>query len=154
MKISFYLLLIFIVISSCNKDKATIETSPDYLIFGHFYGMCTGESCIETYKITEDALFEDLIDDYSGQNMEFVALSEEQFNDAADIVNFFPSELLQMNDGVIGCPDCADGGGITIHYFENGNTRVWRIDQVKDNIPESLHSFIDKVNEKIELINN
>jgi hypothetical protein len=32
--------------------------------------------------------------------------------------------------------------------------KSWRIDQMKDNVPENLHEFIDKVNEKITLINS
>ena len=67
--------------------------------------------------------------------------------------DFFPSQLLNEKKTTIGCPDCADGGGLFIQYSENGNVKSWRIDQEKDNVPHYLHNLIDKVNEKIKIIN-
>lgn len=142
------------LLMSCDSNDDTIEINEqNYLIFGHFYGECGGERCVETFKLTDKNLFEDTIDDYLGENLDFVELSSEKFELVKDIETFFPSQLLNNNDTVIGCPDCADGGGLFIQYSENGNTRSWRIDQMKNNVPEYLHEFIDKVNEKIRVIN-
>ncbi|MEM9687322.1 MAG: hypothetical protein AAF934_10435 [Bacteroidota bacterium] len=58
------------------------------------------------------------------------------------------------NHCTFGCPDCTDGRGVFIQYSENGNVKSWRIDQIKVNVPGYLHNFIDKVNEKIDFINN
>lgn len=140
---------------SCDKGDDSIEINENnFLIFGHYYGECGGEGCVETYKLTENKLFEDIVDDYLGENFDFVELSADKFEQVKDLENFFPNQLLNSNENFIGCPDCADGGGLFIRYSENKNIKSWRIDQNKNNVPDYLHNFIDKVNEKIELINN
>jgi hypothetical protein len=71
-----------------------------------------------------------------------------------DLVDFFPNQLLDETETIIGCPDCADGGGLFIQYLDNEDIMAWRIDQNKNNVPTYLHDFMDKVNEKIQIINN
>ena len=144
-----------VILTSCNKDEDCITINEqNFLVFGHFYGMCGGEECVETYKLTDLKLYEDILDDYSGQNLDFVELDNETFEQINDLVDFFPNQLLNETDTVFGCPDCSDGGGLFIQYSDNGNLKSWRIDQFQENVPSYLHSFIDKVNEKISLINN
>ena len=147
------LLIAIAMTTSCNKDCITLNEQ-NYLVFGHFYGMCAGEGCVETYKLTDMKLYEDLIDDYSGQNLEFVELENETFAQVSDLVDFFPNQLLSEEETVFGCPDCSDGGGLFIQYSDNGNLKSWRIDQFQNNVPSYLHAFIDQVNEDIALINN
>ena len=141
------------ILLSCNNDSININEQ-NFLIFGHYYGKCKGENCVETFKLTDKGLFEDTIDDRNGQNMKFIQLENEKFLQVKDLVDFFPSQLLNEKKTTIGCPDCADGGGLFIQYSENGNVKSWRIDQEKDNVPHYLHNFIDKVNEKIKMIND
>ena len=141
------------ILLSCNNDSININEQ-NFLIFGHYYGKCMGENCVETFKLTDKGLFEDTIDDRNGQNMKFIQLENEKFLQVKDLVDFFPSQLLNEKKTTIGCPDCADGGGLFIQYSENGNVKSWRIDQEKDNVPRYLHIFIDKVNEKIKMIND
>ena len=141
------------ILLSCNNDSININEQ-NFLIFGHYYGKCKGENCVETFKLTDKGLFEDTIDDRNGQNMKFIQLENEKFLQVKDLVDFFPSQLLNEKKTIIGCPDCADGGGLFIQYSENGNVKSWRIDQEKDNVPRYLHIFIDKVNEKIKMIND
>ena len=155
MKEAFTLLMAIVILTSCNKDEDCITINEqNFLVFGHFYGMCGGEECVETYKLTDLKLYEDILDDYSGQNLDFVELDNETFEQINDLVDFFPNQLLNETDTVFGCPDCSDGGGLFIQYSDNGNLKSWRIDQFQENVPSYLHSFIDKVNEKISLINN
>jgi len=142
------------VFISCNKDDDNITINEqNFLIFGHFYGECFGEGCVETYKLTDVKLYEDIVDDYSGQNLDFVELDNEQFELVNDLADFFPTQLLNESDTIFGCPDCADGGGLFIQYSYNGVLKSWRIDQVQNNVPTYLHNFIDQVNERIVLIN-
>ncbi|WP_265955634.1 hypothetical protein [Galbibacter sp. EGI 63066] len=148
------LLLLIGAFISCNNDDDATSYEANYLIFGHFYGMCAGESCVETFKLTDDKLFEDTKDDYTKKEFSFAEQSDSKFEQVKDLPSFIPNQLLNEKDSVFGCPDCADAGGLFIRYLENGNVKSWRIDQVKANVPEYLHSFMDKVNEKIELINN
>ena len=155
MKKGFTLLMAIVILTSCIKDEDCITINEqNFLVFGHFYGMCGGEECVETYKLTDLKLYEDILDDYSGQNLDFVELDNETFEQINDLVDFFPNQLLNETDTIFGCPDCSDGGGLFIQYSDNGNLKSWRIDQFQENVPSYLHSFIDKVNEKISLINN
>tara|TARA_B110000046_G_scaffold82010_1_gene90241 strand:+ start:1886 stop:2353 length:468 start_codon:yes stop_codon:yes gene_type:complete len=153
-KIFLGLITIGVLISCDKKDDEININDQNFLIFGHFYGECFGEGCVETFKLTNEKLFEDTIDDYSGQNLEFIALENDKFEQIKNLVDFFPNQLLNQNETVFGCPDCADGGGLFIQYSENGTVKNWRIDQTKRNVPTYLHNFIDQVNEKIKLINN
>ena len=155
MKKVFLLICAIGSLISCNNDDDSIELNEqNFLIFGHFYGECLGEGCVETFKLTDKKLLEDTIDDYLGQNLEFIELEIDTFKQVKNLVDFFPNQLLNESETVFGCPDCADGGGLFIQYSEDGNVKGWRIDQRKDNVPTYLHNFIDKVNEKIGLINN
>ncbi len=154
MKKIVFCLFTLVVLFACNSDDNGIHINEqNFLVFGHFYGECSGEGCVETFKLTNESLFEDIVDDYSGQNMDFVALNNDLFEEVKDLTDFFPNKLLKETETIFGCPDCADGGGLFLQYSENGNEKSWRIDQVKANVPSYLHDFMDKVNEKIALIN-
>jgi len=152
-KVIFGLFTIGILFACSSDDDGIDINEQNFLVFGHFYGQCGGEECVETFKLTDKSLFEDAVDDYNGQNMDFVELNNDLFEQVKNLTEFFPNQLLNQNETVFGCPDCADGGGLFIQYSENGKESSWRIDQVKDNVPEYLHEFMDKVNEKIALIN-
>jgi len=154
MKKAFLVMAIIGVLMSCNNDDSVSINEQNFLIFGHFYGMCVGEGCVETFMLTDKKLFEDTVDDYSGQDLNFVELENEKFKIVKDLAKFFPKQLLNENEDIFGCPDCADGGGLFIQYSDNGTVKSWRIDQNKENVPDYLHNFIDKVNEKIALLNN
>ena len=147
---SLSLLLIF----SCNSNDDELALGEnDYLIFGHFYGFCIGENCIQTFKLTSDELYKNSNKDYFHKSFDFVVLDHAKFEQAKDLLDYFPTKLLSEKEPVIGCPDCADGGGLFIEYSKNGTVKRWNIDQMKGNVPSYLHGFMDKVNEKIALIN-
>ena len=151
----FALCLLTIAISSCKKDNVISSTS-DYLIFGHFYGECSGEKCIEIFRLEQNQLFEDTKDVYpnstSFYNGNYILLSQKKFIDASDLLNFFPSDLLLEPKTVIGQPDAGDWGGLYIEYNYNGTRKFWLLDQMKSNVPSKYHNFIDKVNEKIKML--
>lgn len=150
-----YLCCAFLVgiFSSCNSPKSTGDLNDgDYLIFGHFYGRCIGKSCIEYFKLTDHGLFADALDDYDGEKFEFITLGKEQFEQAKDLTAMLPSQLLEEKETVIGCPDCADGGGLYIELSRKGTVRRWRVDQNKGNVPSYLHSFMNRVNATIEFL--
>ncbi len=154
MKKLVFLGLILMSVISCSSDDGIELNETNFLVFGHFYGECGGEGCIETFKLTGTSLFEDTNDNYVGIDFNFIKLTNEKFEAVKDLVDFFPNELLTSSETTFGCPDCADGGGLFIQYSKNGVIRNWSIDQSKSNVPNFLHNFMDKVNEKIQLINN
>jgi len=146
--------LVVLLNTSCNNDDEFVLNETNYLIFGHFYGECIGEICVETFGLTDKKLFEDINDNYLGEDLNFIELGNDKFEEVKDLVNVFPTQLLNDNKSIFGCPDCTDSGGIFIQYSENGNVNSWRIDQIKKNIPSYLHDFMDAVNVKIEIIND
>lgn len=155
MKKKWIYTFVLVLLISCNSDEnAIMLEGSTFLVFGHFYGECLGEACVETFKLTETQLFEDTLDEYSGANQQFEVLPNGLFAQVQDLIDFFPSRLLSEEETFIGCPDCADGGGIFIQFSENDELKTWRIDQDKGNVPDYLHEFIDKINEKIAIINN
>ena len=143
-----------LILSSCNKENTNTAAEMDYLIFGHFYGECIGESCVQTYKITDTKLYVDLAKNYSGEDLNFQAMSASKFNKVSNLRASIPEQLLDETEGVIGCPDCHDQGGLFIQYSNNGIIKSWRIDNSKDAVPMYLREFMNKVREDIDLINN
>jgi hypothetical protein len=149
------LILALLFFSSCEKDRDKVIIDTDYLIFGHFYGMCQGELCVETYKLTDLKLFEDENDNYYGSEVfNFRELDHAKFELVKDLADYFPPELLNDTNKTFGCPDCADQGGLLVKLAQNGNVKSWRIDQSKNAVPAYLHAFMDSVNVKIALLSN
>ncbi|MEO1655983.1 MAG: hypothetical protein AAFU64_20755 [Bacteroidota bacterium] len=159
MRILVYTLLFSfcILLTSCADQLDPILEPESFLIFGTYYGFCQGD-CADIFKLTPDKLFEDQSDYLREMNdFEFTELSPEQFNQTKDILNNFPEEqLLREEASIIGCPDCADQGGIYIVYkmggVEEKSTRVWYIDQSKSAVPNYLHPFIDAVKAKVQAL--
>ena len=151
----FLWMLLLLTISACDDDDSPQLDDNATLIFGHFYGFCFGESCVEVFQLTHEGLFEDTNDNLGAQEpYDFVKLDDAIFQQVRDLPDFLPQELLKASEDTFGCPDCADQGGLVVIYEKNGLRMSWTIDQFQQNVPEYLHEFMDKVNEKIALINN
>jgi hypothetical protein len=142
----------FILLTSgCNEDLKPSKSG--YIIFGHFYGECIGEKCIEIFRLEDDKLFEDSNDRYPSStgfySGKWEKLSNQKFLDTKELTNDFPMDLLNEPSNVIGQPDAGDWGGLYIEYNYDGIRKFWLLDQKKSNVPTNYHLFIDKVNEKI-----
>lgn len=130
----------------------------EYLMIGSFYGECAGEDCIQIYKIDKEHLYEDTLDIYPGGQEaypgSFVRLDDALFAEVKDIVEDFPFELLQEEETVIGMPDGGDWGGKYVEWKVSGFApRFWLLDNMKVNLPEAYHAFVDRIQEKINVIN-
>jgi hypothetical protein len=155
-RLKYYLLILSIlfVITTCKKDEEPAG-QVEYIVFGHFYGMCIGEQCIEIFKLDCCHIYEDTNDIYPDHVNAYVASYVELDPKERDSVNFLinriPNSLLSINEKVIGTPDVVDQGGL---YFEikhkDQPVRYWFIDQNKSNVPASLHTFIDDINTAIK----
>ena len=154
--IAIGVLVAIFILASCEEESLNKSTS-DYFIFGHFYGECGGEQCIEIYKLESGQLYEDINDNYPDfQNAyagDYLAISSEKFEVVKDIVDAFPQQLFEETNLVIGQPDAGDWGGLYIEYNYNGVNRFWLIDLKTSNTPDYLHDFVDEVQSKIALIN-
>jgi hypothetical protein len=142
------------LLTCCKKDENLELSKSDYIIFGHFYGECAGEWCVEIFKLEQGKLFEDTEDKYPNKNAfydgNYVQLSQQKFNDTKDLINYFPTDLLNETGTVIGQPDAGDWGGLYVEYNFDGVRQFLLLDQMERNVPTKYHNFIDKVNEKIE----
>ncbi len=140
---------------SCDKNQDT-DAGPDYLIFGHYYGFCGGEKCIEIYKLEDTKLYEDSRDQYptsaSFYSGNFNALSNEKFELVKDIRNQIPNELILDSSKVIGIPDAGDWGGFYVEYKKGDLRKSWLLDKHKGNVPASYHAFMDHMDAKIKLL--
>jgi hypothetical protein len=154
-KIAFTLL----IATACQTQDIKQESmSSDYIIFGHFYGECIGEQCVEIYKLTDNAIYEDTKDEYPSRdkayNGNFELLENSVFEKVKDLRKEIPADLLTSTSTVIGQPDAGDWGGIYFEITDAGERRYWLIDKLETNIPEYLRPFVEKIEGKIELINN
>lgn len=140
------------VLFSCEDDDPPAQHS-DYLIFGHFYGMCLGEKCVETFKLTDTDLYEDTTDEYRGENKNFHLLDAAQFEKVKILKSKVPAGLLSSPDGVFGTPDGGDFGGIYVEVSVNGETHAWEIDRMHSNIPGYLIPFVNEIESSIAAIN-
>lgn len=160
----FFILSITVVIFSgisCEKECTCVGTGEfEYMIFGHFYGKCGGEGCVEIYKIDGENLYEDSTDVYPNNLAayagEYYLLPDSKYELVKDILDYFPEELYAEEDTVIGMPDAGDWGGVYVEIkMKNLNSLsgFWLLDQMESNMPQVYNDFVDKINEKIAIIN-
>ena len=149
--------ILVLSISCDRKDEDSVKPSPDYIFFGHFYGFCIGEECIEIYKLTNDGLYEDTSDSYPRWDRydegKWVKLDQDIYEKVKSLADHIPQKLLSEDETVFGSPDAADGGGIYFAVVENGELKHWLIDQMENNIPAYLRPFKDQINSSISMIN-
>lgn len=144
-------LILLIIINSCKKNNFSDK---EYFIFGHFYGECVGNTCVDIYKLKDDALFEDTNNKnpqktsgfYSGN---YTQTSSQKYDIAKNLMQSFPAELLGENATTIGQPDAGDWGGFYLEYNFNGVRKFWLLDKMKTNVPAKYHTFIDTLNKTI-----
>ncbi|MBK9271557.1 MAG: hypothetical protein IPM48_08155 [Saprospiraceae bacterium] len=156
MKYNKFLFVILIAISwSCTKSNDAASNS-DYLIFGHYFGFCGGEKCIEIFKLTDTSLYEDSNDLYPNSDGfypgNYFKLTREKFEQVKDLADKFPDTLLQIKDRMIGTPDAGDWGGFYVERKNANERSFWLLDKHKANVPISLHEFMDLMDEKIQLL--
>lgn len=157
MKYAFYPLFlfffVFLALSSCKKDEPQIS---DYIVFGHFYGMCVGEDCVEIFKVQDGILYEDDKDVYPGSDKpyegNFNKIPDAKYQKVKNLRMEVPSELTKENEVVIGMPDAGDWGGIYLEIMEGSEKRFWLIDKMEYNLPDYLKPFVAKVNDAIEAV--
>ena len=151
--------LILLIVASCQKEELKpSEGTSDYIIFGHFYGECIGEQCIEIFKLTDNSLFEDINDQYPNIDKayegDFRPLGNSLFEKVKGLLTQIPGELLTTNDRVIGAPDAGDWGGIYFEISSKEQKDFWLIDKMQTNLPDYLKPFVTEIEMDIDIINN
>jgi hypothetical protein len=146
--------------TSCQKDSDALGTGEfEYMIFGHFYGKCAGEQCVEVFKLDNEQLFEDTTDVYPGgvnpYEGVYTLLPNEKYLQVKDLLDSFPQQLYAEPEVVIGMPDAGDWGGIYVEMkFKNdpGKSGFWLLDQNESNMTAEYNAFVDLINQKIAII--
>lgn len=154
------LAILVVLVAGCKDEKECgFGESADTFIFGHFYGECVGEGCVELFLIENGKLFEDTRDQYPGSETayigDWVELSAERYELVKDITTFFPEELFEEDNNVLGIPDGGDWGGIYVALTKHNQPSAsgfWLLDQNENNMPDVYNDFVDIINEKIALI--
>jgi hypothetical protein len=154
-KLKYYLLLLSVlfVITTCKKDDKPVGQI-EYIVFGHFYGKCVGEQCIEIFKLNCCHIYEDTNDTYPNHIDQYAAsyieLDSKDRDSVSFLLNSIPDSLFSEKKKVIGSPDAGDWGGIYFEIkFQDQPVQYWFIDQMKTNLPTYLHTFVDDINTAI-----
>ena len=133
------LLLLFISCDKVDQSAQPMAGELSYFIFGHFYGECGGEGCVEIYKLEKGTLFEDTTDIYptwmTPYDGTYISLPDEKFELVKDIVEHFPEELYAETENVLGQPDAGDWGGIYVeikYVNDEENSGFWIIGNISD----------------------
>lgn len=132
---------------SCSKEEH--DTANHYLVFGHTYGKCVGEECLEVFKLTQDSLFEDLSDNFFSGGAKFVSLSKAKHSLALPLLADFPQELKGEVNRTFGCPGCHDQATIIIQYFDGVKLQQFLVDEDKPMIPVFLHAYVEDIQKTI-----
>jgi hypothetical protein len=147
-------MLILLILAGCESDMDYPRR--DHIVFGHFHGECGGETCIDIFKLTETALYEDQKDEYPSFDRPYDGryrkLEDSEFEKVKDLWDQVPEELLADDSVVLGQPDAGDWGGIYFEMRSSGRIRYWIIDEKKENLRESLRPFVVTIEEKIQLL--
>ncbi len=136
-------LLIFIFLACEKQPHADLQGS---LVFGEAYGFCVGD-CAHFFKLTVGKLYQDNIERLTNEEPTFneMALSNVRFEIARNLLRDFPQYLKNNPNQTIGCPDCADQGGIHLYYHSGIEKMYWHIDTAVDNQPEEIREYLAQV---------
>lgn len=156
-KLFLSIISVITLLSACTKSHHHDDESEfTRFVFGHFYGFCGGETCVEIFKLEGGALYEDTLDIYPKRDDfytgSFVKLSDEAYQKTKDLPDYFPDKLWSETKKVLGQPDAGDWGGLYIEVLHGPHKEFWILDQHKANMDSVYHLFIDKVNEKIRAL--
>jgi hypothetical protein len=154
-----------IILTTCTKEQINIANpiqgknpATNYILFGHFYGFCGGEQCIEIFKLTDGTLSEDTLDIYPNSSLpyegKFKIHDNAKYEKVKDLSTKIPSALLTTTATVIGQPDAGDWGGLYFELTLDGVPKFWLIDTMQSNLPEYLRPFATEIENKVKLINN
>jgi len=148
-----FLISLFVLIS-CEKDVPFTNIGTEHYVFGHFYGFCRGEQCIEIFKVTSTEILEDQTDKYPDRDKlftgNFKTMPNVNHTTIVDLIKNVPDSLWLEEEIVIGCPDCADQGGIYIEVKRDNEHKFWLIDNSEAAQPQYLKEYARSLRAAIE----
>jgi hypothetical protein len=146
---------------SCSKedDPDIVVEYPEYIVFGRFTqaSWCSGETCVELYKVQTDGVYEDIEDEFpNGNNLgatDYVMkLTTTDFNQIMDVLekrNY--EDLFTVSSPTIGT--MADGN---FHYYFEYKSKTkhqaWVIDGTFDgSVSGALQPFLLDLNQMVQI---
>jgi len=122
-----YSLVLFLamVIMACENDTepdGLVESSEiEYLVFGRFSsGMGGGDS--QMFRVTRTDFTQEVVEPFFARlDYEYnpeITMTDADRNNAQQLIDLLPTELVDSPKDTYGCPDCYDQGGF---YLEFGN---------------------------------
>lgn len=156
MKGIILIIAVSLFFSGCGNSP-TGSSQDSYLVFGWFYSECMGEACVEVFKIENEKVYEDTLDNYpTGNNLPlrtgYRLLSGKAYEKVKQLPALIPDKLFLENAVVIGQPDAGDWGGFYVETNQSGTTRYWLIDKKQSNLPEYLHALADSLDQAINAL--
>lgn len=157
---NLYYLLFLLAFWSCskeNQEEKLVLNENDSLVFSTYGGDPPDGFKPKYYKLTNSQVLKDETSGFAFENnnsqANFVDLGSEKFDSTRDLINYFPNKLL-ITERRIGNPGANDGGVLFLQLTKNGVTKIWELDADPSAVPEEFRVFVQKVNEKINLLNN
>ena len=136
------LFFISLYLFSCQTDYEKVEVNDIAIKTGIFFGFCGGYCKSEVEIVNRDVVF--IASSWSDPNYPDTMLngniSIQEWDSLIESVDM--DSLLSLND-IIGCPDCADGGGEWIEITKVDTLK--RVTFEYGETVEPIQSLIEKV---------
>ena len=152
MRIGKMVFVFVLLLISCGDDDT--DTENQILTFGWYAGpICVGD-CTTMYKLEEGKVFQAIDPDRPAGNVfvgNFQEFPQARYEDYDELILQLPSQLFDVTDGYIACPECTnEDGGFYIELLNaNGTRRTWR--SFTADVPPYFESYrlllIDKLAE-------
>ncbi|MEL7268179.1 MAG: hypothetical protein AAGL34_01245 [Bacteroidota bacterium] len=121
--------LFVLLLISCGDDDT--DTENQTLTFGWYAGpICVGD-CTTMYKLEDGKVFTAFDPERPSGNVfvgNFQEFPQARYEDFEILISELPSELFNVPDGYIACPECTneDGGFYIELLTADGTRRTWR----------------------------
>ena len=136
------LFFISLFLFSCQTDYEKVEVNDIAIKTGIFFGFCGGYCKSEVEIVNRDVVF--IASSWGNPNYPDTMLngniSIQEWNSLIESINM--DSLLSLDD-IIGCPDCADGGGEWIEITKVDTLK--RVTFEYGETVEPIQSLIEKV---------
>ena len=136
------LFFISLFLFSCQTDYEKVEVNDIAIKTGIFFGFCGGYCKSEVEIVNRDVVF--IASSWSAPNYPDTMLngniSIQEWDSLLETVNM--DSLVSLDD-IIGCPDCADGGGEWIEITKEDMTK--RVTFEHGKTVEQIQILIEKI---------
>jgi len=144
--------MLLVSCGSSSEDAPKAET----LVFGTYFGMCQG-TCFVTYRLASGVLQADRNETYISGDYTFEpteTLPAEDYTRVAGLLTTIPAVLRNGDGGTLGCPDCADQGGVYVDFTDaQGKRKVYYLDTNNtSDQAEAVVRFKTRILEAVDLL--